>query len=127
MTKPAVKITAILGAVILLAGAAFHMSALAGVKAAVSGVEPAFYKNALVGMWIMPAMHWLLIAFLSVGLSRYKSNACATILMAFGVWVLLDAAITFAHVGAFLGVYMLALAGGLLLASGFMLRGQMRD
>ena len=40
MTKPAVKITAILGAVILLAGAAFHMSALAGVKAAVAGVEP---------------------------------------------------------------------------------------
>ena len=127
MTKPAVKITAILGAVILLAGAAFHMSALAGVKAAVAGVEPAFYKNALPGMWVMPAVHWLLIAFLSVGLSRYKSNACAAILMAFGVWVLLDAAITFVHLGAFLGVYMLALAGGLLLASGFMLRGQMRD
>ena len=127
MTKPAVKVTAILGAVILLAGAAFHMSALAGVKAAVAGVEPAFYKNALVGMWIMPAMHWLLIAFLSVGLSRYKSNACAAILMAFGVWVFLDAAITFVHLGAFLGVYMLALAGGFLLASGFMLRGQMRD
>ena len=127
MTKPAVKITAILGAVILLAGAAFHMSALAGVKAAVAGVEPAFYKNALPGMWVMPAVHWLLIGFLSVGLSRYKSNACAAILMAFGVWVLLDAAITFVHLGAFLGVYMLALAGGLLLASGFMLRGQMRD
>ena len=47
MTKPAVKITAFLGAVILLAGAAFHMSALAGVKAALAGVEPAFYKNAL--------------------------------------------------------------------------------
>ena len=127
MTKPAVKVTAILGAVILLAGAAFHMSALAGVKAAVAGVEPAFYKNALPGMWVMPAVHWLLIAFLSVGLSRYKSNACAAILMAFGVWVLLDAAITFVHLGAFLGVYMLALAGGFLLASGFMLRGQMRD
>ena len=69
MTKPAVKITAILGAVILLAGSAFHMSALAGVKAAVAGVEPAFYKNALPGMWVMPAVHWLLIAFLSVGLS----------------------------------------------------------
>ncbi len=126
MTKPSVKITAILGALILLAGAAFHMSALTGVKAALTGVEPAFFKKALPGMWIMPAVHWLLIAFLSVGLSRYKSNACAAILMAFGVWVLLDAVVTFVHVGVFLGVYMLGLGGLLLLSSGVMLRGQMR-
>ena len=126
MTKPAIRITAILGALILLAGAAFHMTGLGPVKGAVSGVEPDFYQNALLGMWVMPAVHWLFIAFLSIGLSRYKSNSCAAILMAFGVWILLDGAITFFHVGPFLGVYMLALAGGLLLASGFMLRKQMR-
>jgi len=126
MTKPAVKITAILGAVILLAGAAFHMSALAGVKAAVAGVEPAFYKNALPGMWVMPAVHWLLIAFLSVGLSRYKSNACAAILMAFGVLIIVDGIVTFLHVGPFIGANLLCLAGGLLTVSGVTLRRQMR-
>jgi len=126
MTKPAIKITAILGALILLGGAAFHMTAMGQVKAALVDVEPAFFKEGLSGMWMMPAMHWLFIAFLSIGLSRYKSNSCAAILMAFGCWVLIDAAITFAHVGGFIGVYMLAFAGLLLLASGLMLRKDMR-
>ena len=48
------------------------------------------------------------------------------ILMAFGCWIIVDGLITFMYVGPFLGVYMLALAGGLLLASGVMLRKQMR-
>jgi len=84
MTKPVIKITAILGAFILLAGAVFHMTAMPQVKTSLTDVEPVFFKNALAGMWIMPSVHWLFIAFLSIGLSRYKSNACAAILMAFG-------------------------------------------
>ena len=125
MTKPAVKITAILAALILLAGAVFHMSAMAGVKASLAGVEPAFFKSALAGMWVMPAMHWVFIAFMSIGLARYRSRSCAAILMGFGLWVLVDGLLTFMHVGPFMGVYMLALAGLLLLASGFMLRKDM--
>ena len=77
-------------------------------------------------MWKMPTLHWIFIAFLSMGLSRYKSNSCAAILMAFGCWILVDALITFMHVGPFVGVYMLGLAGALLLASGVMLRKEMR-
>lgn len=131
MTKPAIKITAILGALILLAGALFHFSAMAHVKASLGRVSPeamdVFFNQALAGMWMMPAVHWIFIAFLSIGLSRYKSNSCAAILMAFGCWVLVDALITFMHVGAFAGVYMLGLAGLLLLASGLMLRKQMQQ
>jgi len=122
MTKPAIKISAILGALILLAGAAFHMTAMPEIQALLAGVQVGFFQKALAGMWIMPAAHWIFIACLSIGLSRYKSKACAAILMAFGVWVLIDAFITFMHVGPFLGVYMLAVAGLLLLASGVMLR-----
>jgi len=77
-------------------------------------------------MWVLPSMHWVFIAFLSIGLSRYKSNACAAILMAFGCWVLVDALITFLHVGPFMGAYMLAIAGALILTSGLMLRKEMR-
>jgi len=47
--------------------------------------------------------------------------------MAFGAWILVDALINFVHVGAFAGVYMLALSGLLLLASGLMLRKDMRS
>lgn len=126
MTKAVVKISAIAGAVILLAGAVLHLSATAQVEASLVGVEPAFFRLALPGMWMLPAVHWVFIAFLSIGLSRYKSSACAAILMAFGVWVLVDALVTFMHVGSFMGAYMLAIAGALLLASGVMLRSDMK-
>lgn len=126
MTKPAIKITAILGALILLAGGAFHMTALPQLKAALGALEPGFFQDGLPAMWKLPAIHWIFIAFLSIGLSRYKSNSCAAILMAFGCWVIVDALISFIYVGPFVGVYMLGLAGALLLASGMMLRKDMR-
>ena len=122
MTKPAIKITAILAALILLAGAWLHMSALPMVKTSAADIEPEFFKNGLPAMWILPALHWVFIACLSIGLSWYKSKACAAVLMGFGLWVLVDALITYLHVGAFMGVYMLFVAGLLLLVSGFMLR-----
>ena len=125
MTKPAVKITAILGALILFAGALFHMTALPGVKAFVAGGSPTFFEKTLPAMWMMPAIHWIFIAFASVGLARYRSRSCAAILMGFGLWVLVDALMTFMAVGPFIGAFMLALAGLLLLTSGFMLRKDM--
>lgn len=126
-TKLIIKITAILAALILVAGAVFHMSGLAPVKAALADVKPVFYQDALAGMWVMPALHWIFIACLSVGLSWYKSKACAAVLMAFGVWILIDALTTFMHVGPFMGTYMLGVAGILLLISGVMLRHQARS
>jgi len=89
-------------------------------------IDSNFFKNALPAMWTVPAVHWAFIACLSVGLSRYKSKACAAVLMAFGVLVLIDALLSFMHIGPFIGVYMLAAAGGLLLASGVMLRKEAR-
>ena len=121
-TTPAIKITAALGALILLAGAAFHMTAMPGVMAAVLGVESEFFRKALPGMWVIPALHWIFIAFLSLGLSRYKSKACAAVLIGFGLLLIVDAVVTFHYLGAFIGVYMMAAAGGLLLTSGLMLR-----
>lgn len=122
MTKPAVKITAIVGALILLATAYFHMTAMPQLKGLVTAIDSDFYRKGLPAMWMLPSVHWLFIACLSVGLSRYQSKACAAVLMAFGVWVLVDALITALHIGPFIGVYMLAAAGLLLLASGVMLR-----
>ena len=126
MTKAAVKITAILAALILLVGAAFHMTGIVPVKMVLEDVEPEFYKNALAGMWVMPAVHWIFIAFLSAGLSWYKLKACAAILIAFGVWIITDALIVFLHVGPFMGVYMLGISGLLLLISGVLLRNAVK-
>ena len=126
-TQAITKITAIIGALILLLGAAFHLSALPQVRDALAGGDMAgFFRSALAGMWMLPALHWIFIASLSVGLSRYKSNSCAAILMAFGVLIIVDGVVTFLHVGPFMGAYMLCLAGGLLTVSGVTLRRQMR-
>jgi len=127
MTKPIIKITAILAALILIAGAVFHMSGLAPVKETLADVKPVFYQDALSGIWVMPSVHWILIAFLSVGLSWYKSKACAATLIAFGVLVFVDGLIAVFHIGPFMGAYMLGVAGILLLISGVMLRHQARS
>ena len=123
--KPAIKIMAIIGALILLLGAVFHLSAMGRLIEAVSGVTLDF-RRAIYGVWAIPSVHWIYIACLSIGLSRYKSKACAIVLMAFGVMLLSDAFITFLHVGAVIGVYIMAAAGACLLASGVMLRAQMK-
>ncbi len=122
MTKPATRITAILGALILLLTAGFHLSALPEVISSTAGVKSDFFRHALPSIWMTPAAHWIFMAFLSFGLSRYRSRSCAAILMAFGVLLLVDALMTLLHVGAFAGVYMLAAAGLLWLASGVSLR-----
>ena len=104
MTSPAIKITALLGGLVLIAGAAFHMTGLAGAKAAVSGIESEFFKMTLPVMWTIPSVHWAFVGFLSLGLAQYKSKACAAILIAFGIMMLLDALVTFVSAGLFLGV-----------------------
>ena len=124
-TNTITKITAIIAALILFVEAGFHLTGTGPVKGAVAGVESDFLRQALVGIWIMPSLHWIFIGFLSVGLSRYRSKACAAILMAFGVWLLADGVLTFLHVGGFIGVYLLWVAGALLLVSGGSLRKEM--
>jgi len=126
MTTPAIKITAILGGLILIVGASYHMTGLDGAKAAVANIESDFFKKTLPVMWTLPSVHWAFIGFLSIGMSRYKSKACAAILIAFGLMILLDGFITFLSAGLFLGVYIMSAAGLLLLISGIMLRNVAR-
>lgn len=121
-TKPIIKITAILGGLILFAGAVFHFTGTGLVKGAVAGVESDFLRHALPAMWVMVSVHWIFIACLSIGLSWYRSRACAAMLMGLGLWLLVDALFVFLHVGGFIGGYMLLLAGGLILLSGVLLR-----
>jgi len=75
MTTPAIKITAILGGLILIVGASYHMTGLDGAKAAVANIESDFFKKTLPVMWTLPSVHWAFIGFLSIGMSRYKSKA----------------------------------------------------
>ena len=122
MTDKSIRLLAIIAALILLAGAAFHMTALPGLRAALTEMSPGFFRNGIPAMWTLPALHWVMIACLSVGLSRYNSQGCAAVLIAFGLWVLIDMLIAAMHVGLFVGVYMLGAAGICLLIAGFKLR-----
>ena len=125
-SKPIVKILAAIGALILLVGSWIHSDALSSMRTAIAPMDDGFFRDALPGMWVMPSVHWILIACLSFGLSFYKSKAGAVILIAFGVLLLLDAALVYRYVGAFAGVYMLIAAGVLILTSGILLRRSMQ-
>jgi len=78
------------------------MTGLSDVTASVTGVERELFRDGLPGMWAMVGAHWIFMAFLSLGLSRYKSNSCAA------------------------AIYMIGAAGLLLLGSGLMLRKLVR-
>ena len=120
MTLP--KVLAAIGALILLFTAYMHMGGAEGAKIATSLSKSDFFKKAVPAVWIMPSVHMTFIAFLSFGLSFYRSKAGAVILIAFGLLTLVDAAIVFGAVGPFIGAYMLAAAGLLILTSGILLR-----
>lgn len=112
MTNPTTKITAVLGSALLLFAAGYRLFGRS--------------DNALSALWSLPAFHWVFIAFLSVGLSRYKSNSCAAILMAFGVMILGDTMLLASKFSLSPSTYALGAAGALLLVSGLKLRKQMR-
>ena len=126
MTSKTIKLTAGLGALILLITSGFHMTGYVPAKQALLGIKPDFFKNALTGSWITPSVHWLFIACMTVGLSFYRSNACAAVLIGFGILILLDALIILTHVGLFAGAFMLAASGTLILIAGLMLRREMK-
>ncbi len=116
------RILTALGSLTLLVTAGLHMTGLQLVKDATGKIEMAFLRDALSAMWVMPSIHWLLIACLAFGCSFYRSRACAAMLIAFGVWILIDALIVFSHVGMFIGAITLSAAGLCYLIAGFMLR-----
>lgn len=98
------------------------MTALPDLNIALGEMTPGFYQKGLPAMWTLPALHWILIGGLATGLSSYRSRACAVILIAFALWVFIDAIVAFLHVGLFIGVYMLVAAGICFLFSGTKLR-----
>ena len=112
MTNTTTKITASLGAVLLLLTAGLRIFGRS--------------DNALSALWSLPAFHWVFIAFLAFGLSRYKSNSCAAILMAFGVMILGDTMLLASKFSLAPSTYALGAAGALLFVSGLKLRKQMR-
>ena len=121
-----IKLLAGLGALILFITSWFHSDALSQMQNAIAPMDDGFFKDGLPAMWLMPSIHWIFIACLSFGLSFYKSRAGSVVLIGFGVWLLIDAAIAYRYVGAFAGVYMLIVSGLLILASGLLLRRSMK-
>ncbi len=120
-----IRALAAIGSLIALFTAYMHMTGAAPVKEIAAASDSQFFSAAIPQVWMLISVHLVFIAFLAFGLSFYKSRACAAILMAFGVWLLVDAAMVFAAAGPFIGVYALAAAGLCYLIAGFMLRRQM--
>jgi len=85
-----------------------------------------FTEKVVPAVWIILSVHMMFIAFLVFGLSFYKSRAGAAILIAFGLWLWVDAVIVFSAVGAIIPVYMFGVAGICYLAAGLMLRRSMK-
>jgi len=121
-----IKLLAAIGSLILVVTAVYHLTATGDAVDAMAPIEASFFKSGLTGMWVLPGIHWIFFAALAFSLSFYKSNAGSIVLVSIGVWVLIDAVITFRYVGAFIGVYMLAAAGLCILASGLLLRRSMK-
>jgi len=126
-SQPIVKILAGLGSLIVLFTAYMHMQGLPEATEAVAGVSQGFMKKAIPAVWVMPSVHMVFIGFLAFGLSFYRSKACAVMLIAFGLWLCVDAVIVFSAVGPFIPVYMLGAAGLSYLVAGFMLRKSTRS
>ena len=122
-----IKLFAAIGALILLVGSWIHSDALAQARMSIAVMDDGFFRDAMPAMWVMPSIHWIFIACLAFGLSFYKSRAGSVILIAFGVWLLVDAALVYRYVGAFMGVFMLGAAGLFILTSGLMLRRSMQN
>ena len=122
MNQTAIKILTGAGSLILLATAYFHFTGLTPVREIARTVENDFMQHALITVWAMLSFHMIFIALLAFGASFYRSQACAAILMAFGVWNIVDGLIILTHVQFFPGVPMLIAAGALYLVAGLMLR-----
>ncbi len=116
------KVLAAIGSINLLTVAGMHMTGLGDVKSSVVTIESEFMQQALPAMWIMPSLHMIFMACLAVGLSFYKSRIVAAMLMAFGVWLWVDAALVYMHVGVFIGNIMLVISGLLYFVAGYLLR-----
>lgn len=125
MPSPMIKITAMLGALMLLMAAGFHVTEMDAATAYLSHTDDPIARS-LLAAWIMPIISWVFIACISVGLSRYCSKACAAVLLAFALWVLTDALVIMWQAGMSLSVYLLGAAGVSLLLSAVSLRAAAR-
>lgn len=124
-SKPLVKLLAGLGGIGAILTAFSFMQYLPWVDDVTISARHEFTEQAVPAVWTMAALHLFMTAFLSFGLSFYKSRACAVVLIAFGIWLMLDAAIIYGYVGSFIIVYMLAASGLFILTSGLLLRRSM--
>jgi len=117
-----IKIIAGIGSLILIITAGFHFTGFGDVRAASAGIEDDFMQHAILTNWLILSVHLFFVAVMAFGASFYRSRACAAIMIGFGLWILADAAIILTHVGYFIAVPMLGVAGLCLLVAGFLLR-----
>ncbi len=116
------KVLAGAGSLILLAVAIRHLMGMDVVRDVAANVDNDLVQHGLITLWAMIAFHLIFIAVLAFGASFYRSKACAAFLMAFGVWVVLDGAVVWTHVGLVESVPMLLGSGILYLIAGTVLR-----
>lgn len=122
MSWTSARITGWLGAVLLVLGAAFHMTGLAMVRAGATDVSDPFLRAALEPIWVFPSVHWAAMALVAGFLAGREDGQSRLILGGVGTVVLIDAILMATSIGGFVGTYLLGVCGLLISFSAFLAR-----
>ena len=101
------KVSALIGALLLLATAGFHLTGLPIGQQAVGEVSSSFFAAAIVPLWLIPSVHWFILSLLSVLAGRHPSAFSRYFLIGTAILLTVDAVLMFVHIGPFPGELML--------------------
>lgn len=104
------KVVALLGVILLIAGAGFHLTALGFIKEEALKIENPFLANVLMPVWVFPSAHWLIFGLIGGIAALMPSRATRAVLFLIAVALAVDASLTFAALGPFAGAIILGIA-----------------
>jgi len=105
------------GSVLLVAGAAFHMTGLPLARAAALEVSSPFLAALLGPLWIVASLHWLVFALVAWLMAGRTAPHARLALLSVGACLLIDAGLIIHALGGFIGAIVLGLCGLLYLSA----------
>lgn len=110
------------GSVLLLITSGFHLTGLPMVEKAATEVSSDFFAAALHPLWLMPSLHWSLIALVACGAAWWPSRFSRLFLFVAAALVIIDAIMMYVAIGPFPGEALLAASGLSFLGAGIRCR-----
>lgn len=110
------KISTLIGALLLLATAGFHLTGLPIAQQGAQEVSSQFFASAIEPLWLIPSVHWSILSLLSVLAAWHPSAFSGYFLIGTAALLTIDAILMFLNIGPFPGELMLV-ASALLYAN----------